>query len=262
MRVPARHPRAVLDDDEPAVAAGVIAGRRHAAAAGGADRRAARRRVVDPGVHRVPARAEAVAGRDGERRGEPQHRARRRAPQRGDRRGPGQAVGAEAGERLEALERRLAAGAEVAVEQPRGEAVAWPAATAARRRPSRCAPAPIVRRPSAWRPRQPSARRVRGPATPSAGSPRRSWNRRTPSLVPGPRMPSTVAAYVPLARSATWSAAVRGAPGVSRRRHRESGDHDSPQDWSPSHGTTVGNRAGVRAFLGGIFQWPAARRRR
>ncbi len=70
----------------------------------------------------------------------------------------------------------------------------------------------MSRVPSRGRPRRPSAARVRGPTTPSAARPARRWNAATAAFVPGPRTPSIVPRYVPLARKATWSAATLGFP--------------------------------------------------
>ena len=145
------------------------------------------------------------------------------------------------------------------------------------------APAAMAREPSRGRPRQPSAARVRGPAMPSTTRPRRAWKRRTPSLVIGPRTPSTVAAYSPRARSATWSAATPGRPeedawaevafgsawatGAAVPATASAATRSATQ---PDAAHQLGRRATYQPWqrfqsptdLGENFQRPAARRRR
>ena len=186
VRVPARHAGAVLDDDEVAVAAGVVAGGGDAAAAGRGDRRPARGREVDAGVQAVAARAEAVAERGRDRP------AKRSDERGGDRRsaasvaGPGDAVGGEPGPGLEALERGDAARRRAAVERAGREAVGGEQELQRGDVPALGAGADRARLPTGGGRAQPSARRVRGPTTPSTTSPCRACKRRTASLVAGP----------------------------------------------------------------------------
>ena len=194
VRVPAGHAGPVLDHDEPAVAAAVVAGGLHAAAAGGRHAGAGGR----PGSRgRCASRrrgAEAVGRRAAERREEAQRRARRRAACGRERGGAGDAVGPSPAQPWKRWSAASPRGAEAAVELAGREAVAWRAGTGARRRPNRARRRGWRGEPSRGRPRQPSAARVRGPATPSTTRPLRAWKRRIARLVSGPRMPSTVAA--------------------------------------------------------------------